>query len=371
MCNSYCAFCNQPVFMGESMLNLILEEESVWHFLKYTTKPIIMYGMGNGGDKVLNEFAVQNIKCVEVIASDAFVRGQSFRGYTVKRLADVEEKYNDFVIVVAFASSLDNVMNNIFSIANKHITLIPGVPVFGSELVDDEFFNIYADNINRAYSLLADQQSKNVFIGALNFYYSGKIKYLTDITTAKSEAFNSILKLGSAENYLDLGAYRGDTIEELLHYTNNQYSTITALEPDKKTFNKLISFAEGMKNTELINKGIWNTNTTMLFSNKGGRNSTLNTKTGIEINVTAVDTICKQCGFSYIKMDVEGAEAKAIEGAVNTLIKFKPKLNIAVYHTFADLFNIILQINDINSSYKFYLRHHPYIPCWDTNLYCI
>jgi hypothetical protein len=70
-------------------------------------------------------------------------------------------------------------------------------------------------------------------------------------------------------------------------------------------------------------------------------------------------------------MDVEGAEFEAISGAAKTIAVQKPKLNIALYHRSADIFRLPLLINEINPSYQFHIRRHPYIPCWDMNLYCI
>ena len=76
-------------------------------------------------------------------------------------------------------------------------------------------------------------------------------------------------------------------------------------------------------------------------------------------------------GVTYIKMDVEGAEKEAINGAEKTLENHQPKLNLALYHRSGDIFSIPLQIAKINPAYKFHIRRHPYIPCWDMNLYCI
>ncbi len=53
-----------------------------------------------------------------------------------------------------------------------------------------------------------------------------------------------------------------------------------------------------------------------------------------------------------------------------TLRLFAPKLNLAAYHRFEDIFRLPLLIKKLNPDYQIYLRHHPYIPAWDTNLYC-
>ena len=64
---------------------------NVWDALKNTKKPIVLYGMGNGADKVLDEFERRGITAAGVMASDDFVRYQDFRGFTVKKQSDLEQ----------------------------------------------------------------------------------------------------------------------------------------------------------------------------------------------------------------------------------------------------------------------------------------
>jgi FkbM family methyltransferase len=57
----------------------------------------------------------------------------------------------------------------------------------------------------------------------------------------------------------------------------------------------------------------------------------------------------------FIKMDIEGAEVPALNGARNTIKKFKPKLAISVYHKWDDLREIPKLIHGIRDDYEFYL----------------
>lgn len=347
-------------------------EKSVWEYLKTTEKPIILYGMGNGADKVLRVFDYYNIKFSGIMASDEFVRGQSYKGHKVHTLSYFEEKYGDFIVAITFGTQIKSVMENITEISKRHTVIVPSVPVFGDKIFNDDFLKENSEKIYSAYSLLADRRSMEVFEYALKFYYTGNLKYIELSTDSKDEIFNNVLKLNNHENYIDLGAYRGDTIDELIHYGGG-YNKIRAIEPDLKTFKKLSEHIIGMPNVEIFNKSIWKTDTTLIFSNKGGRNSTidLTSSNGTLMSAITIDTLAKGFNATYIKADVEGAEKQALAGGIHTLSEYKPKLNFAVYHTFEDLFELILIINAINPEYQFYLRHHPYIPMWDTNLYCI
>lgn len=348
------------------MLGFIKEDKSSWEKIKDSGKPVVIYGMGNGADKVIDEFNRLEIPVMGVTASDDFVRGQQFRGFTVKKLSDFE---GDFILAVAFASCIPEVMEHIYSLCKKYRVLVPCVPVFGAEIFNREFITEHENELNAAYSLF-EEESKKIFAGCVDFMFGGELETLRSITSEKNEVFDNILRLGNNESYLDLGAYRGDTVEEFLHYCGGKYSDITALEPDRRTFKKLEAYLENIEDSTAYQKAVYSENKTLIFSNKAGRQSAISEK-GEAVEAVCVDSLYSLKTVTYIKMDVEGAEKEAIEGAKNTLKNQKPKLNIALYHRSADIFSIPLQVAKINPDYKFYLRRHPYIPCWDMNLYCV
>ena len=347
------------------MLDFMKETKSSWEKIKESGLPVVVYGMGNGADKVIDEFNRLEISVAGVTASDDFVRGQSFRGFTVKKLSEFE---GEFIIAVAFASSIPEVMNHIFSLCERYRVLVPCVPVFGDGIFNREFIEKNKEKIESAYNLFEDD-SKQIFAGCVDFMFGGELETLKNITTSKEEVFENILKFSTDEIYLDLGAYRGDTVDEFLTYSPG-YKEIIAVEPDRRTFKKLTVYLEDVPDSTAYQKAVYSEKKTLVFSSKAGRQSTISDK-GEEIETLTVDELSADRVITYIKMDVEGAEKEAIEGAVNTLKNQKPKLNIALYHRSADIFELPLQIAKINPDYKFRLRRHPYIPCWDMNLYCV
>ena len=100
-----------------------------------------------------------------------------------------------------------------------------------------------------------------------------------------------------------------------------------------------------------------------------GRNSHEG-KIGVPVLFDSVDNVITD-RLSFIKMDIEGAEKRALEGARKTIEKYKPKLYVCAYHRNEDFFALPEEILSIRSDYKIYLRHHPYIPAWETNFYCV
>ena len=57
-------------------------------------------------------------------------------------------------------------------------------------------------------------------------------------------------------------------------------------------------------------------------------------------------------------MDIEGAELLALEGAIKTIIKFRPKLAIAIYHSMSDFVAIPYWILNLNLGYEIFIGHY-------------
>ena len=85
----------------------------------------VVYGMGNGADKLFRRFEMYGISVAEIFASDGFVRGHSYRGYKVKSFSEIKESYSDFVIVLSFASNRSEVIELFSEIDKKHDLYIP------------------------------------------------------------------------------------------------------------------------------------------------------------------------------------------------------------------------------------------------------
>ena len=345
-----------------------IKEKNVWDTLKDDNKPVVLYGMGLGAEKIMDTLAEYDIKVSDIFASDEFVRGHSFMGYKVLKYREICDKYDDFNVVLCFASQLDNVIDNIKHINCEHTVFAPDVPVAGAGLFSREFIKENEENFDKVYNILADDESKKIYRNILNFKVSGKIKYLLDTFANKNDIYSNILNLDENEIILDLGAYDGDTIREFCNYTNNQYKKIIALEPDKKNFKKLVKSTNNMKNIELYNMGAWDKKDTLIFSTKAGRNSKLSAQ-GVPVEVTDIDSL--NTNATFIKMDIEGAELKALNGAKSTIKNNNSKLYICAYHRNEDLFELPLKILEINKNYKIFFRHSKYIPAWESNFYCV
>lgn len=358
------------------MLAFKLKENiDLWAYLQSVGKPIVVYGTGNGADKIMDTLEKYNIKVSDIFMSNDFFREDAtFRGYKLLSYDDIKQKYDDCVIVLAFAVFRRDMLTRIREMSNEYELRAPCVSVFGNDYFSMDTLSEYESEINKTYRLLADDLSRDVFVKSLEYRISGKVDYLFDCQTERDEVFSNIIKLNDDEVYVDLGAYRGDTVEEFLLMTHGKYKRIYALEPDSKNYAKLIENMGSLDDAVFLNKASWSDERVMNFEGGGGRNSNLfspDTPKPEVVHTIDVDSVLQGERATYIKMDVEGAEHETLKGLSKTLTNYKPKLIVSGYHRVSDLFTLPILVHCINPEYKIYLRHHPYIPDWETNLYCI
>lgn len=356
------------------MESLLSEKISLWDYLKTANKPIFLYGMGDGALKINKILQRNEIEIAGIFASDEFVRGHSFLGHRVQKFSEVKENNRDFIVLLSFATELPYLIERIYNMQSECELYAPDVSVIESdEVFDLEYIRRHNKELTSVYNILADEQSKKVFLDVLNFKISGKIDYLKSCESNIAEVYESLIKPSQSDVYVDLGAYNGDTISEFLSYSKGA-KKIIAFEPDKKNFKKLEARveAEQIKNALCLNIGAWSKEDTLYFALKGGRNSKLTKEGKLEVPVNSVDNVTAELSkIDVIKFDVEGAENQAVEGCKNTILRCKPKLMVSAYHRNEDIFALVSKVMQIRSDYKVYLRHHPYIPAWETNYYFI
>lgn len=346
----------------------------LWDTLTLETRPIIVYGMGNGADKLFARFEKYGIKVSDIFASDGFVRGHSFRGMRVKSFSEIKKIYSDFVIVLSFASNRTEVLQMLEDIDNSYEMYIPDMPVAGEEYFDKAFYNANYQAILSAYNALTDAQSKSIFAGIVNYKLTGKLSYLVAASNTRDEMY-SLLACENIRIAVDAGAYNGDTAREAINYFP-RLEKIYAIEPDKRNFRKLSEFADSAAVSIVpVNAAAWSENKDGMFMNSGNRNSSINSTASHKHNdssvrLMTVDSL-ELAGLDYIKYDVEGSEYEALIGSENSVLKFHPAMLVSLYHRSCDMFFLVNYLKEKYSDYEFYVRRLYCVPAWELNLIMI
>ena len=169
------------------MLKFMQETLSVWELLRRTKKQIVLYGMGNGADKIIDWCEANGVQVQGVFASDEFVRGQQFRGFTVERYDALRARLgNDLLVVIAFAGERPEVLERFAQLAAEQEVVAPHLPLFDEkETVSAAWLQRYEEQLAYVYDRLADEQSRRVFADTLNYKLSGRISYLFDCETQR------------------------------------------------------------------------------------------------------------------------------------------------------------------------------------------
>lgn len=343
--------------------------KTVWERAKETEKPILIYGTGNGADKILDELQRLDITVSGIFASDGFVRNRTFRGFPVMGYTQAKEKFDEFLTLISFGSQRQEVIENFIKISKEQETYSVDVPVYGDNIFNRDFYESHITEINQVRNMLSDEKSESVYENIISFKLTGDMNFLLCCETSREEAYKNILNLGNNEIYMDLGAFNGDTVMEFLGNVLS-YRKIYAAEPDIKNFTKLKNNTRHLENVEWLNVCISDYCGEITFSKHGGRNGNAD-KNGNPVKCMTVDSILGDNSVTYIKFDVEGLENEAVNGAKNTIRRCKPKMLVSCYHRSEDIFAIPLQIMSIRDDYKVFIRHNPYVPAWDTQFYFI
>jgi FkbM family methyltransferase len=74
--------------------------------------------------------------------------------------------------------------------------------------------------------------------------------------------------------------------------------------------------------------------------------------------------------IDFVKLDIEGAELAALNGAKSSILEFKPKLAVSLYHRPNDIFEIVHYVRTQFPFYSLYIGHYT-IHYGETVLYCI
>lgn len=351
--------------------DIIAPLPSLCDSLKSEKRAIFLYGMGNGAEKIYAYLRDHGIEIKGVVASDGFVRGQRFLGYDVISISDAGAKHGELCLVLCFG--LEGEKSRFLNeLSKKHRIISPNLPVFGDGACDKEFILENAEKFEKVYNCLADDVSREIFLGLLKYNTTGDISYLSvgNDAAPPREFYNH------SKRHIDIGAFDGDTVAEFVS-RSDKYADIVAFEPDTATFKRLCANTADIRDVVPENAAVCGSDGEIAFASGGSRASHCGEGEG-RIRCVSIDKYCnythiaaKGTPVGSIKIDAEGMDEAVICGAVNTLYCCKSNICVALYHRAADLIDLPLLLRKHNHKYKFYLRKKEYIPAWDVFLYAI
>ncbi len=223
-----------------------------------------------------------------------------------------------------------------------------------------EYFSAHGKDVQNNLDLLADEKSREIYSNIIKFRTTMNYRYHPRMETPQY-FIKDIIEVGEEEVFLDVGGYAGSSSADFIEYCDHKYKKIVIFEPDEMCI-RLINENKRLDKDRyvLINKGVWDKECMIGFEKTGKSDSRVveNYDGGGMISVTSLD-LCSECqDATFIKMDIEGSEMKALMGAEKLIKKNKPKLAICIYHSNEDMIRIISYVHDLVPEYRIYVRHH-------------
>ena len=166
------------------------------------------------------------------------------------------------------------------------------------------------------------------------------------------------------EVFVDVGSLNGQTTVDFVKWCKGEYDGAYVFEANtnmadicKQTLEK-----NKIKNVTFFSKAAWNKKDVLSFQATEGMHpggSRVDDAAGnIKVEADTIDNCLNGEKVTFIKMDIEGSELNALQGARETIEKYKPRLAISLYHKPEDIVEIPYIINDIRDDYQFGIRQY-------------
>lgn len=334
-------------------MRLLLEER--WEDFKelIKDKELILFGASSCADIFINRMKL-SFEIKYILDNDVKKHGKLFDGKYIINSPDVLDYENENSIVVITSTYYNEIIEQLEKMGYKG-------RVYSYFHLREKAMSVrnYDDmdkNINELIYILADKKSVDI-VKMIAYKRKNNIRDYSDINEGEQYFLKDIFTNpeGKDEVFVDGGAYDGETVEKYIKFVNGNFKKIYSFEMDKVNYD-MINVNKYDSRVEFLNYGLWNGETQISFiSNEKGSEEA---EEGSEsAQCISIDNFIKD-KVTFIKMDIEGAEMKALEGAVKMITENKPKLAICLYHKFKDLWEIPFYIHKLVPEYNLYIRHH-------------
>ena len=231
------------------------------------------------------------------------------------------------------------------------------------------------DDVLAAFDLWADDESREEYVNLVRWHVRDRYETLPRLHMSDETYFpRDIMPADCISRFVDCGAYDGDILKILIAGHSDDIDRIAAFEPDPRNLEKLETYLTSLT-ADLRSRifvepyAVSSTYATVWFSTEGDA-SAMNAEGDLAVECVPLDEHLADFEPTFIKMDIEGAEPLALNGAARLLRNHEPFLAISVYHKLEHLWQIPLLIRSINPGYRLYFRRYAE-DCWETVCYAV
>jgi len=336
----------------------------------------VLYGAGKLGRKVLRTLTDQQASPIAICDANPDLWGTFINGVPIMAPAEAVKHYGDTAVFVICTWSpgsdrTHSVISEYLKFLGCH-SVVSFIPLFWK--YHESCLPYYRidlphklmaakDHVLGAFDLLEDERSRDEFVCQVQWLIEPQLEALKDESVLEDIYFpRELFSLLQDEYFVDCGAFDGDTIDAFLKASNNVFRGIHAFEPDPSSYELLrryVNSLAGDVQAKIIisDKAVSDVETKYMMDARGELTSCISDLGSVQISSLLLDRAVTE-RVSYIKMDLEGFETQALEGATRIIQEDAPRLAISIYHRQDHLWNLPLQIKSYNQGYKLHLRRH-------------
>lgn len=222
-----------------------------------------------------------------------------------------------------------------------------------------EVLSLFDDETDRRlYRLLTGQARTTLLEAVSDYFYRGEF----------GRQYFDFLDFSTVRTVIEGGVFDGYDTLEFLQKTNFN-AQVHGFEPDIGSYQggSYIAQLSEYPQVQVRPLGLWNERKELLIDPcpaasqlvaAGGATDSGNL---LKVDVVDIDSFVAEQGIDkvdLIKMDIEGAEMEALEGAARVIAEHKPQLAICLYHKKEHLIDIPLYLKKLNPGYRFRLGHY-------------
>lgn len=218
------------------------------------------------------------------------------------------------------------------------------------------------DEIVEAASFFADDRSRNLYLDLWRYRLTGDVTFArpSGSSTLEDQYFPEDLQPWPVPvRLVDCGAFDGDTIVAATR-RGISVSAVVAFEPDPANYAALTRFLGGREELLAIALpcGVAGRTAQVRFASGSGAASAITESGDAVIQCVTLDAALHGFVPTLIKMDIEGAEDAALDGARRIVARDRPGLAISAYHTPEHLWSLAAKVRSWDLGYDIYLRAH-------------
>ncbi len=331
---------------------------------------VVISGAGRLGRSVLRRLASTDLDVVAFADNNPRAWGTTLDGLAVLSPPDAAGKHaHDAVLVVAVwhPSSSPLMATLLAQLRSLDCRAVPFPLLFWrhAEVFLPYFFwdlpaNLLqqSNDVIAAFDLLHDQPSCQSFVAQIQLRLRADFECIGTPVPGE-QYFPSLFSLTTQECFVDCGSYTGDTIQSFVNQTNDSFHKVIAFEADPAVMPGLQTFVKGLGSRVVLhNAAVGAHNGVVHFLGDGIGGGSITAAIGTEVACVRLDDTLAREHVSFIKMDIEGGELQALEGARDVIWRDRPILAVCGYHKPDHLWRVLASLNNLAPDSALHVRSH-------------